>query len=83
MNICTESGNPALPVCNSLSETHQQAFISAQHSVGEGRTQAVVTGHKAGVQTSRASHYLQQIHAKYILTCGTLYTAACEYPPYL
>ena len=45
-------------LANSLFGTHQQALVPAEHGVGEGRARAVVTGNKAGVQTSRASHHL-------------------------
>lgn len=50
----------------------QQALVSTEHSVGKGWARAVVAGHKAGVQTSRASHYLQQIHAKHIKISGKI-----------
>lgn len=51
-----------------LCETHQQALVSAEHGVAEGWARTVVTGLKACVQMSRASHYLQNIHT----SCGLL-----------
>lgn len=53
-------------VYNGLHKTHQQAFISAEHSVSKGRAGAVVTGHKASVQTPWPSHYLQHNEEKEI-----------------
>lgn len=48
--------------CVALGEAHQQTLVSEQDGVGEGRTRAVVTGDKDGVQTARSSGYLWNLN---------------------
>lgn len=54
--------------CVAACETHQQTLVSEEDGVGEGRTRAVVTGDKDGVQTAGSSRHLGQFNKNTNLT---------------
>lgn len=54
--------------CVAACETHQQTLVSEEDGVGEGRTRAVVTGDKDGVQTAGSSRHLGQCNKNTKLT---------------
>lgn len=54
--------------CVAACETHQQTLVSEEGGVGEGRTRAVVTGDKDGVQTAGSSRHLGQFNKNTKLT---------------